>query len=88
MNIVVSYTRPSWPGGSLLLAEPVQVGDMLRVGRERQFDVGVVQVGGEGPYDVVVGNPYGYGGFDSIPRYVIPGEPVEVIGHIGRQEER
>ena len=86
MNFVVSNARRSWPGGSLILAEPVQVGDMLRVGRERQFDVGVVQVGGDGPCDVVIGNPYGYSGFDMIPRHVMAGEPVEVIRRVERRE--
>lgn len=88
MNIVVSSARRSWPGGSLAFAEPVQVGDMLRVGRERQFDVGVVQVSGDGPCNVVIGNPYGYSGFDMIPRPVMAGEPVEVISHRAQQERR
>lgn len=88
MNLVVSNRRPSWPGGELVLAEPVQVGDILRVGAERQFTVGVMQVCGDGPCTAVIGSPSPYSGLDSIPRYVMAGEPVEVIGHFGPQEQR
>jgi hypothetical protein len=88
MNIVVSNAQPGWPGGALFLAEPVHVGDILRVGSERQFSVGVMQVRGNGPCEAVIGHPSQYSGLDSIPRYVTAGEPVEVVGRFGRQEQR
>lgn len=88
MNIVVSNTRASWPGGSLHLAEPVQVGDILRVGADRTFTVCVMQVRGTGPCEAVIGSPSPYSGLDAIPRHVMAGEPVEVINHIGHQEQR
>ena len=88
MNVVVSNTRASWPGGSLHLAEPVKVGDILRIGADRQFCVHVVWVLGDGPCEILVGDPSPYAGLGSIPRHIMAGEPVEVINHIGHQEQR
>lgn len=88
MNAVATYTRRSWPGGSLTLTEPVKVGDILRVGDEQPFHVHVVWVRGTNPCEVMIGNPYPYAGLDSIPRNVMAGEPVEVVGrYVGRQEQ-
>jgi len=86
--MVVSNIHRGWPGGALSLAEPVQVGDVLGVGAKPSFEVHVVQVSGTGPYVAVIGSPWPGAGYDRIPRHVLAGEPVEVVGHFGPQEQR
>lgn len=76
------------PGRELLLTEPVQAGDILRIGHQyvvappgapAPFDVHVVWARGTTPCSVVIADPFPYAGLGWVPRPVAAGEPVEVI---------
>jgi|GEM_PF-4253280 len=85
--MVVNNTLSNWPGDELMVAEPVQAGDILRIGTNQPFTVGAMHVSGAGPYRVLIGSESPYDGLDSIPRNVMAGEPVEVVGRFGAREQ-
>lgn len=85
MNAVASAALQ---GRELVLAEPVQAGDILRIGDQyvvappgapAPFNVHVVWARGTGPCEVVLGDPWPYAGLGWVPRPVAAGEPVKVV---------
>ena len=90
-NVVVSVAEP---GRELSLAEPVRVGDILRIGQPmqsyysdgspggvRDLVVHVAQAFPGAPCNVIVGDPTPYAGMGYVWRYVNAGEPVVVVGN-------
>lgn len=90
MNAVATQTLP---GRELLLTEPVQAGDVLRIGHQyvvtppgapAPFEVHVVWALGTAPCSVVIADPFPYAGLGWVPRAVAAGEPAEVIRSLRR----